>query len=422
MNYPKVFRVRQHFDSTRLDDVAATVRRELESLDLQEQVRPGQSVAVPVGSRGIANLAEITRAIVDYFQSIGARPFIVPAMGSHGSSTAEGQRAVLESYGVTEASVGCPIRSCVETVVLGRTPQGFDIHFDRIAYEADHRFLFNRIKPHTSFTGSVESGLMKMLLIGLGNPEGARTYHRAIRQFTFDEIIRGTAPLVWEKCPVLGGLAIVENAYDETMLLKGVRPEAFEPTERDLLTVARENMPRLPFDTADLLLIDRIGKDISGTGLDTNVVGRKTNDHRAADDEWPKIGRILLRGLSPASHGNAIGIGIAEFCRSRVLREADWEATRLNVLSSGRVSAAMAALDYETDQDVLDVALKTVGLAPPEQVRLLWIADTLHLAEVECAEIYLDEARNRSDLEILTPPRNLPWDADGNLPDLGYFS
>jgi hypothetical protein len=413
--FPRIFRIRQTFDAPRLADVPGEVRRQLARLPLAEQVRPGERVAITAGSRGIAQIAAILRAIVDLMKGIGAEPFLVPAMGSHGGGTAEGQRKLLESYGITESAVGCPIRSSLETVVVGRTAEGIPVHFDRRAFEADHVVVCNRVKPHSTIQGDIESGLLKMLLMGLGKPEGAKIYHRAVLEFDFHRVLRSVVPLLLEKCRILAGLAIVENARDETALVEALRPEEFFDREKALLTLARQWLPRLPFSRADVLLVDRIGKEISGVGLDPNVVGRKFNDHRAVEGESPKIKRIALRGLSPGAQGNAIGVGLAEFCRSQLLRETDWPATRLNVLTSGRISAAMPPLDYETDREMLAAALGTIGLTEPPDARLLWISDTLRLTEVECSAAYLPEAKERSDLEILTPPRDLPFDAAGNL-------
>jgi len=417
MPLPQTFRVRQSFDALQVNDVPAEVHAQLARLRLGERIRRGESVAISVGSRGIAGIDVIVRAIVEHLRGLGGEPFIVPAMGSHGGGTAEGQRQVVESYGVTEQFVGCPIRSGMDSVVVCQTNEGFPVHFDRHAFEADHVLVCGRVKPHTRFCGEIESGLLKMMLIGLGKCEGAIVYHRAIKDYSFDQIVRSVAREVIAKCRVVAGLAIVENAYDRTARIEAVRPEEFEPREKELLVLAKRLMARLPFDRADVLLIDRIGKNISGVGCDTNVVGRKYHDHEAAEDEWPKVKRICVRGLTPQTHGNAIGIGVSEFCRSRVLREMDAEITRLNAIVSGHVSAGMPALDFETDREMLEVALGTIGLAEPPDARLLWIANTLELAEVECSAAYLDEARRREDLTILTEPRELPFDAAGNLPD-----
>lgn len=415
--YPQIFRVRQHFACPKVADVPGEVCRQLQRLQLERRVQRGQRVAITAGSRGIAHMAEILRTLVEYFRGLGAEPFVVPAMGSHGGGTAEGQRQVLAAYGITESSVGCPILAGMETVVVCRSAEGFPVHFDRHAYQADHVMVVNRIKPHTRFTGDIESGLMKMLLIGLGKCEGARVYHRAIMDYSFGQIIRSVAREVVARCRILAGLALVENAYEQTAWIEGVRPEDFESREPQLLALARQWMARLPFDRVDVLLVDRIGKDISGTGLDTNVVGRKFNDHHAVEGEWPRVKLIGLRGLTAKTHGNAVGLGIAEFCKTRLLREMDLPATRLNALVAGHISAAMLPLDYETDAEMLNHMLAATGLAEPPQARLLWIRDTLHLDEVECAAAYWDEAQSRKDLEVLTPLRPLPLDEQGNLPD-----
>jgi hypothetical protein len=265
--------------------------------------------------------------------------------------------------------------------------------------------------------GDIESGLMKMMLIGLGKHEGAKVYHRAIQNYSFGQIVRSVAARVIEKCHILAGLAIVENAYDETALMAGVAVPELEAREKELLVMARKWLPRLPFPKADILLVDEIGKNISGAGLDTNVVGRKYQCHTAAEHEYPKIKRIVVRGLTEETAGNASGIGMAEFCTSRVVRETDMHITRINCLTSGHVAACMMPVDFETDREILDAALPTIGLVEPPDARLMWIRNTLDVAELECSEAYLLEARSREGLEILTEPRELPFDERGNLPE-----
>ncbi len=416
--FPKVFRIRQKFARPRVADIAQEVHSQLAGLEICRHVQPGQSVAITAGSRGIANIAVILRAAAEHFRSLGAEPFLAPAMGSHGGGTAEGQRQVLESYDITEATVGCPIRASMETTIVGRAPQGFPLHIDRHAFEAHHVLVCGRVKPHTLFAGDFQSGLLEMLLIGLGKQTGANIYHRAFEDYGFDPIVRSVAREVLQKCRVVAGLAIVENAYDETALIEAVEPSQFEAREPQLLALSREWMARLPFDAADVLLIDRMGKNISGVGFDPNVVGRKFNDHQAVAGEAPKVKRICVRSLTPESHGNAIGLGVAEFCRTQLLRDMDPRATRLNSLTSGHIAAGMTPLDYQTDREMLQAALGTVGLVEPQNARLLWIADTLDLAEVECSAAYLEEAQGRDDLEITSEPRELQFDAEGNLTSL----
>ena len=417
MPLPDLFRVRQRFQGPELSDVEGETHRQLARLDLARRIAPGQSVAITAGSRGITSIDVILRAVVAHLRSLGAEPFIVPAMGSHGGGTAAGQTKMLAQLGITEASCGCPIRASMETVIVSRAPEGFDVHFDRIASEADHVLVVGRVKPHTRFTGALESGLMKMMLIGLGKHEGAKIYHRAIVDHSFDRIVRSVARQVLERCRICAGLAIVENAYDRTALIEAIEPERFETREPELLDLARQWMARLPFDRADVLILDRIGKDVSGAGMDTNVVGRKASDHDPGEHEFPKIKRICLRGISAVSQGNATGIGIGEFCLTRAIEQMDVRTTRINCLTGSHPTAAMLPLDYATDREMLEAAIPTLGLVEPDDTALLWVRDTLHLTELECSRAYWDRCVGRDDLEILTDPRPFPLDAAGMLPD-----
>jgi hypothetical protein len=256
-----------------------------------------------------------------------------------------------------------------------------------------------------------------MMLIGLGKHEGAKIYHRAIMNHSFGQIVRSVAREVLAKCRIVAGLGIVENAYDKTAKIQAVAPHEFEDREKELLVLAKQWMPKLPFKTADILLLDQIGKNISGSGMDTNVVGRKYNDHVAAENEWPKIKRIIVRDLTEATHGNATGIGMSEFCRTRCVEKMDVKITRINCLTGGHPTAAMMPLDYPTDRECLDAALPTIGLTEPPEARLMWVHNTLEVAEVECSVAYLKEARERNDLEIIRDVRHLPLDDKWNLPD-----
>lgn len=407
--FPQLFRVRQHRERPIVDDVAAEVRRQLVGLDLGNAIRPGQSVAVTAGSRGIANIAEILRTVVGFLKTLGAEPFLVPAMGSHGGGTADGQVAVLARSGITEASVGCPIRATMETVVLCQSAEGFPVHFDRFAYEADHVLVCGRVKAHTKFFGPVESGLLKMLLIGLGKRAGAEIYHRAIEDFDFEQIVRSVSREVLQRCSILAGLAIVENPYDETGRLQAVLPEEFFEVEKALLLQANAWLPRLPFERADVLLVDEMGKNFSGSGMDANVVGRKPGA------TVPLVKRIIVRALSEETHGNATGLGFASFCKQRVVEQLDAEATRINCVTASHPEAARVPLAFDSDRAVLEAALSTIGLSTPHEARLLWIPNTLELEEVECSVAYWDEAQKRDDLECLTAPRALTFDTDGEL-------
>jgi hypothetical protein len=415
MAFPKMLRLRQKFDCPRVDDIPGEVAEQLAALKLHEKVKPGQTVAIPVGSRGINNIAVITKAIVDHFKQIGAKPFIVPAMGSHGGGTAEGQRAIVEGYGVTEDYVGCEIRATMETVIVDKTPQGIPVHFDKHAYGADHVVVAGRIKPHTGFVGEIESGLHKMMLIGLGKHAGAKIYHRAIMDYSWLEIVTAVADSVLSKCKVICGVGIVENAYDETALIAGVAAHDFLRREKELLVLAKEWMPRLPFSKVDLLIVDEIGKNISGSGMDTNVIGRKYNDHRATEKDSVNVKTIFVRGLTEVTHGNACGLGMAEFTNQRTIDSVDRRITAINAITGGHAPAASIPIAFDTDREVLENALPTIGLTDPENARVVHISDTLHLAEVLASEAYLPQIEQRDDLEIVEELRDMEFDEDGNL-------
>lgn len=416
-DYPQMFRVRQTFDGPRVDDVAGTVRAELKKLGLERSISPGQTVAITAGSRGIANIALIIKTTVEHLKSIGAAPYIVPAMGSHGGGTAAGQVEILRGYNVTEQYCGCPIRASMETVVVSQADEGFPVHFDRNASEADHVLVCGRVKPHTGFVGDIESGLMKMMLIGLGKHNGAIIYHRAIQNYSFGQILRSVAGQVLKKCHIVAGLALVENQYDQTALIEAVQPQDFEAREKELLKLAAAWLPRLPFDRCDVLLIDEIGKNISGTGLDPNVVYRKRMTAAAGEPGGRgQVRRIIVRSLTEATHGNATGIGLADYALKRAIDQADMEVTKINCITGGHPEAARLPLSFATDRGALDAAMSTIGLVEPADARVCWIRNTLHLVEAECSVAYLSEARERKDLEIIVTPRPLPLDAAGNLP------
>ncbi len=418
-SYPQMFRVRQRFERPIITDVAAETERQLAQLNLGSAIQPGARVAITAGSRGIANIHLVIKAIVSHLQKLGAEPFIVPAMGSHGGGTAEGQRAIVEGYGMTEAFLNCPIRATMETVVICRTSEGIPVHFDRFAYEADHVVVCGRVKPHTNFVGEVESGLMKMMLIGLGKHEGAKIYHRAIQDYSFPQIIRSVAGEVLNRCKILAGVGIIENGYDETAQIEAVRPAEFEEREKKMLQRARQWMPKLPFDRVDVLIVDQIGKNISGAGLDTNVVGRKFNDHKAAEEEFPKVKKIWVRSLTEETHGNAAGIGMAEFASRRAIEQTDWHITKINCLTGGHITGAAAPAHYDTEREVFDAALQSIGLVDPPDAKILWISNTLHLAEVECSAEFLEAARRRDDLEIISELRDIEFTPQGQLLDFG---
>ncbi len=421
--FPEGALVALHRSSPVVDDVAAAVDAALDHLGVDGRIRPGDTVALTGGSRGIADITVALRAVVDRVHAWGAKPFLVPAMGSHGGATVEGQCRVLAGYGMTPEALGCEVRASMDVVSLGRSRLGIPLWSDRLAHAADHLLVVNRVKPHTMFTGPIESGIAKMFMIGLGKHRGAATYHRAVIEHGWDAVLADVVPTLVTRSSLLGGIALVEGHDDRTALVAGISADRILDEEPGLLRQAREWMPRLPFAPVDVLLVDRIGKDISGAGLDTNVVGRKEalpGDARPPNATMPatQVRVIAIRDLSPGTHGNALGLGLAELCRSRVLAQADWTATRTNALTAGHVAAAKVPLDLAADAELIATALPLIGLREPAQARILWIRDTLHLDRVWASQALLEEAGARSDLEILSAPAPLPLDADGNLPDL----
>ena len=416
--FPKMCDLIQTFDTPRVADIAATVRQQMQSLRLENMILPGQTVAIPAGSRGIANIGLILREIAAHFSAMGALPFVVPAMGSHGGGTVEGQVRMLSSLGITEQSIGVPIRATMETVIVAQTTNGLPVHFDKYASEADHVFVVGRVKPHTRFVGPVESGLHKMMLIGFGKHEGAKVYHRGILTTSFTEIVAAVAERVLQVCRVCGGMAILENAEDETALIEAVRPEDFSRREPELLILANRWLPRLPFDDVDLLIVDRIGKNISGVGMDANVVGRKYNDHTATSQDQTRCRRILVRSLTKETHGNATGIGMAEFTTQRCVDQIDSESTRINCITGMHPEAAMIPITLPTDAAAVDSALQTIGMIEPENARVIQISDTLHLTRVRVSEAYFADVQKSKHLRLDGDPYAFPLDAAGWLQDV----
>jgi hypothetical protein len=412
-------RIRQHFERPRVDDVADAVAKALERLSLSQQIRPGHTVALTAGSRGIANIPVILRAAVSFLKKLGARPFLVPAMGSHGGGTAAGQRLLLESYGITEEFVGAPLKASMEVVQAGTTPEGYPVLLDRHAAGADQIGVVARVKPHTSYHGPIESGLLKMMMIGLGKHAGALQYHRILLEQPFDTVVRSVSRTVRANAPIAFGLAVVENACDETAIVEAVAPADFEQREEELLSRARRLLPRLPLRSADLLIVDEIGKDVSGSGMDTNVVGRKRAFRtEPAPKDMPEMRLIYVRGLTEHTHGNATGIGLADFTSTGLTQAMDYRSTVINCLTAGYPYAAFVPVHFPTDREVLDAALAIIGTRPPEQARVLRIRNTLQLEELEVSQACLNAPGRQTDFEALGRPRPLNFDASGNLPPL----
>lgn len=414
---PPFFRVRQTFPRPVVSDRREATRTELERLFPPDSIATGSRIGITVGSRGISGIAEVARAAVDFLKSRGAKPFILPAMGSHGGATDEGQRSLIAHYGVTEDSMGCPVDARMETVMLERSPSGMEIYMARSALESDGVLLVNRVKPHTDYSGDLESGLTKISAIGLGKLEGAGAIHGRIFDLGLGRAIREAAEGVLGTGKIIGGLALLENAYHETARIAGVPVDSLFEDEARLLREAYGLMGRLPFLEIDVLAIDRMGKNISGAGNDTNIIGRSVYGYFCGEpwqEGMPGIQRIFVRTLTPESDGNAVGMGLVDFTTPRFLDQVNLGYTQLNAFTSRAPVGARPPIILETDRVALETAVNTC-LERPEGAHMVYIRDTLSLEEVYLSAAYLEACRDREDLEILDEPRPLDFDEQGWL-------
>ena len=409
-----MMRVRQTFERTEIIDVAGHIRSQIHALAPRLNVRSGQTVAIACSSRGLAEYVTIVKTVVAEVSQLGLKPFIVPAMGSHGAGTAVGQQRVLEHLGICEEKVGAPIRSALEVVQLGKTDEGIPVCIDRLAHEADHIILINRIKKHTDFIGEVESGLLKMMTIGLGKMAGAEVYHQCMLTFGASNSIRNAARHVMKHCSILFGVGSVENGYGKVADICVAAAEDIEDREKKLFQFAKMLSPGLPFDEADIILIDEIGKEISGAGFDTRVVGR-IGLLGTPEPDKPRIKRIILSDLTVTSEGNACGFGNADIITRRLADKVDQKTTNTNTIVSLALEMGKTPLIMPNDQEALALCMLSVGLIPPAKQKIIRIKNTLHLAEVDLSEAYADAVYCRKDLEIIRPIKPIEFLPNGYL-------
>jgi hypothetical protein len=414
MNYPKMYRVQQNFDVPKVENIEETLAHELDSLKLRSHLKAGMRIAITAGSRGIANMDRILKHLVRIIKENSAHPFFIPAMGSHGGGTAEGQMEILRSLKITEESVGAPILSSMEVVEIGKSSFGFPILVDKYAAEADGIIVVNRIKPHTEFEGPIESGLMKMMAIGMGKHRGCLEVHRQTVHYGYREVIPEIGRTILEKMPILFGVGIVENVYDETAYIRAILPSDFLSEEKRLLAEAKRLMARLPFEKIDVLIIDEMGKNISGTGMDTNVIGRIMFIGER-EPETPKITRIAVLDLTEESHGNAIGIGLADYTTKRLIKKVDHEAMAINAIAAMTPEKGRIPIALPTDKDAVEAALGTVGAVEPEKARLIHIKNTLEMGKLDISEALLEELKGRTDLTLIKGLGPISFDKTGNL-------
>jgi hypothetical protein len=412
---PDLLPVRQHYDVPVEADVPAATRRELEAL--RPRITAGMRIAITAGSRGIHDIATVIKAAGAWLREQGAEPFIVPAMGSHGDANADGQVAVLASYGITEQSMGVPVRATMDTVVLGQVPDGPEVHLDANAAQADGILLVNRIKPHTDFHGPVESGLGKIAAIGLGKQRGAEGIH-AYGSNGLARWMPAVARRIVDTGKVLGGIAIVENAHETTAKVAFVGPDGIAgPAETALLDEAGELLGRLPFDDLDVLVVDELGKDKSGSGMDTNVIGRMWIPG-GAEPDTPRITAITVHAISKASYGNAVGVGLADFIPFRVLEDIDLHAVYVNAMTSGTGGLRRTKLPIAlaTDRDAVSAAILMCGRPDPANVRLVRVHDTLDTVSLLVSASLRHEIDSHPRLEIVGEPVPFACTPEGDLP------
>ena len=410
---PRMVHVRQRFATEQIEDLQGAIHAELTRVGLDKVVRPGMEVAITAGSRGISRIPEIIRTVADAVKGAGAAPFVVPAMGSHGGAVAEGQASVLRDYGITEESTGAPVRATMEVASLGTTASGATVFFDQNAYNADAVIVVARVKPHTSFRGPVESGLCKMIAVGLGKQKGAEQMHA----HDLAETIPQSAAIAIEKSNIVLGLGVVENGYDQPHTVRAAQAEDIYETDRELQTLSKTLLPRVPFEELDLLIVDVMGKNISGAGMDPNIIGLNRG---MTMDRHPNYKRVLVRDLTPESHGNAVGIGHADFVTKRLADKINYYDLYMNALTANNPSVAKIPITLETDKIAIETAFKSActDVAAPRVVR---IYSTLHLEYLLFSEALIPAAEENPALEILDVPYAWDFDARGNLLEDGLL-
>ena len=408
MRFPKVIKVRQDFPRPRVEDVGEALREQCAKEEIRTRIEPGAEVAITAGSRGVAGIDNVLRSLVRILKEAGASPFVIPAMGSHGGATAEGQVEILRSLGVTEESVGAPIRSSMEVVEIGETESGVPVYMDRIASEADGIVVVGRIKQHTDFRSGVESGLLKMASIGLGKHAQALALHahgvKGIRDYMVE-----AGKVVYGSGKVLFGVGIVENAYEETAIIEAIPPERVAGREAELLEESANLMPKLPVSDIDVLFVDELGKNFSGTGMDTNVVGR-FKILGVEEPASPNVKYLIVGDVSEASHGNALGVGLADFTTRRLFEKVDYGAMNQNVLTSTFVERAKIPMVMENDREALEAAVRCNWGVEPENTRFARIPNTLHLRYAYLSENLLEEALTSGNVEVVEDAAELTFD------------
>ncbi|WHY95293.1 lactate racemase domain-containing protein [Peribacillus simplex] len=403
---PKMVKVRQKFRTPQIADVAGEVKKAIKEAGVLSRINEDDRVAIAVGSRGVADLPTLVRETVAAVQEAGGNPFIVPAMGSHGGATAEGQIDVLLQLGISEESVGAPILSSMEVIKLDELPNGLPVYIDKLAYESDKIIVINRIKPHTAFRGPVESGLMKMITIGLGKQKGAEAAHAYSFKYMAEHVPE-MAKISLAKAPIIFGLATIENAYDKPAKIVAVPAEELEEVEPGLLLEAKSLMPKIHFNSIDVLIVNELGKDISGDGMDPNITGNFATPYATGG---PDVKRTVVLGLTEKTHGNANGIGMADMTTKAVMNEIEWEKGYANALTSTVTDVVKLPMFLDTQELAVKAAIKTCNAFDLNKVRVVRIKNTLEIGEIWISESMMEEALKNKNLEIVSEPEELALD------------
>ncbi len=412
IDIPPMYRVRQEFYVNPLEDIEASCLEQIGALSRLATLKRGARIAVAVGSRGIANISRITASVVKALQTQGFKPFIVSGMASHGKATDEGQAELLAELGVTEAAVGCPVRASVEVVEIGTIDSGLPVYMDRIASEADGIVVINRIKTHTAFHAEYESGLVKMLAIGLGNDIGAKSCHQLGFGKMAENIIAMTRMKI-DKMPVLFGVAVIEDGAENVSIIEVIDGDKIMEREPELLKVSKSYMPSIGIDQIDVLVVDRMGKEISGDGMDPNITGRYATPYASGG---PQVSKLAILGVTEKSHGNVIGVGQADICTQKLFERADLETTYINSLIATVTSVARLPMILPTDYDAIRAAILTCNIVDFSKVRLVRIRDTLHLGELLVSQALVDEVSGKANVISVDGPVEMKFTNGAALP------
>ena len=421
MNLPRFVLVEQDFPDRTIPNIRDHIFKVLSNSDFASRVPKGAQIAIGAGSRGIANISTIVKAVVDWWKERGAQPFIIPVMGSHGAATAEGQTDVLAHYGIHEATMGVPVVSSLDVLSLGRTSEGIEVFIDKNGYDSDGIFLVPRIKWHTDFAGALESGLFKMMAIGLGKFAGARQYHNFAYRIGLEQMIRSVGAKIFATGKVLGGLAIQEGAHHETAGLvalsaaKGL--DAMVAREEQLLAEVKSWMAKLPAPEIDVLIVDEIGKNISGAGMDTKVINRSVNGHYNPWPDTPKVHRIYARGLSELTYHSGVGLGMADVVHGRLVEDIDWKPTYINSLTANTPAAIRTPIHFRSDMEALSNIAPTVGKIDVSMVTYCRIKNTMELVHLGVSENLIPHLN--ANVKIVSDPFEARLDGNGDLLDFG---